>query len=60
MLGEAASIKEEFPGAEVISGGIAWNTPEDLDKDSKPETKKERTHRSKIAKSLRNLEQMAQ
>ena len=60
LLGEAASIKEEFPGAEVISGGIAWNTPEDLDKDSKPETKKERTHRSKIAKSLRNLEQMAQ
>jgi len=62
LLANAAELKAVFPGAEVITGGvhqIEWDTPEDLDKVSKPETKRERVHRAKIAESLRNLERMA-
>ncbi len=62
LLANAAELKEVFPGAEVISGGLKqmeWNTPEDLDKVSKPATKRDKVQRAKIAESLRNLERLA-
>lgn len=62
LLANAAELKEVFPGAEVISGGLKqmeWNTPDDLDKVSKPATKRDKVQRAKIAESLRNLERLA-
>lgn len=68
LLANASDIKAVFPGATVEAGGLKektfadmeWNTPEDLDKASKPASKRDRVQRSKIAESLKNLERLSQ
>lgn len=62
LLQQASELKDVFPGAQVVSGSVKqmeWNTPEDLDGVTKPATKRERTQRSKISESLKNLERLA-
>jgi len=56
LMDQASDLKAAFPGTQVASGGIAWNTPEDLDTGAKAVTKRERVTRSKIEQSLKNLE----
>lgn len=62
LMQQASELKEVFPGAEVIKGSVhrmEWNTPDDLDAITKPDTKRDRVKRSAIAQSLRNLEKLA-
>lgn len=67
LLNQVAEAKNVFQGGKVEAGGLnprpieemQWNTLEDLDKVSKPETKRDRVSRQKIAESLRQLEKMA-
>jgi hypothetical protein len=66
LLKGIAQAKDVFPGAKVQSGGLKprpiemeWNTPEDLDKITKPATKRDRANRAAIAASLKQLEKMA-